>query len=512
MAIYVEIGSGGVVASGLSLSSQHFGQLASSGAIVSGISTVNHAFTESANGGIVVSGTGTDVLLYNFNLPINWNINEIVNFSLPIKWNVGQLPYRWYRVMGKCKYIGTNNAYGGASGCSTTGVQTDDPTCNSANSKQLIIVNLAARTIQEVCSQLTEMKMKWEIASLKIWSRPVFNDALSANINCNTLSEVPFSEISQISDCLRHILNTDALTKISAKTSITDFHINYEGSATVNTVVSSLVTSTNPPTQSLYIYISDGAVVNTDGSATVSSSNDIQEYVTQINCSTSLSYQKPLLRYLPSGPNTILQPNQVVNANCGSCNAMPKMIYVYHNLGNGSVLSTFLNRSGLILPNPVRIVYNSSNKSWTGSVHLKGSSDDNIVGNTELWNISFDLGCSSIVDGQEYGSTYFGFSMTVSRKNSVKNITSNTKVYFIFPSSEFCAAIKNLTVDFSYIINTTNSVVGNSLNIQPNIDVFYDNIGIFKSDYWSLYPNFTMLLSRKSQIRNYSISQQTVNY
>ena len=503
------LSSNGVVVGGNALCSIETNQIASGGTLVGGVAENVIRLPFYPDGEVILtSGDAASNAIFTIPLDIAWSTRAAISVSTDFLWNVGALPYRWYRVQGCCSSLSSDNESGLPGGCETTGIQTDDPVCNATNAKQLFVQNIAARSVVDVCKTLSQDRTNWEICSIKVWSRPADLRLTTSSDQCNRLTEVPFS---QIPECIAFSLQTRAITRIIAKSFLFDFFRFYVGSGEITTSGSATTSCSVTPTQSFDEYVSSGGVVFVGGSAETSTTGNDSEslkLLTNISAKFFVSSIEVVFSIIGDG-NPLVLPPRTVNTPCGSCDAMPVIIYVFHNIKYDSVFSSFLQRNALKMQNPLPMHYNTRTKSWMSSYHLIGVSDDNIFGNQESWMFSFEWSCSSVVAGDELGSSRWAFSMLVVRKNLSTGLMHNTRSYVVFPPDQICNSSQNLGFDFSFIVNTATLAITSDFNVGADVNLLVDKIGLFRSSYWTQNPNFSIRLSKN--IANQVSQRQTIS-
>ena len=84
--------------------------------------------------------------------------------------------------------------------------------------------------------------------------------------------------------------------------------------------------------------------------------------------------------------------------------------------------------------------------------------------------------------------------LSIVKTNTDTNMDADTRIVVLFPSAEFCTAINNFLEDFVFSIDVKTSFVSAPNAIEPLSVLLYDDIGIFKSNYWTKNPklNFTL--------------------
>ncbi|MEY3164208.1 MAG: hypothetical protein RI887_1032, partial [Actinomycetota bacterium] len=332
--------------------------------------------------------------------------------------------------------------------------------------------------------------------SIKQWSR--YAEPLLANefpTDCNELTEVPFADLPA---CLDFTMQTKALTHIVMTTKVTENFFFYTGSGEISTAGSGLaeiISGAPTPTTGSLEYASLGGPVLTGGEAEITSSWN-PDLLTEIGVQTFLE-NEPIFGEGEDIP-VIVAPTDLVTTACGSCTSMPLQLYIQHNFNNPSTLYNFLNRNGLTLPNILTFFYNSRLETWISTQHFTGISDDNI--NNETWRFSFELACVDNFGAESTGRPVIKFSITIVRKNLVTDVDFDTRIVVLFPSDQFCNAVRNFIDDFPFNIDVKTSFVSTAGNIQPDSVLVYDKINIFKSNYWTNNPKLYLRLSNSSTI------------
>jgi hypothetical protein len=313
--------------------------------------------------------------------------------------------------------------------------------------------------------------------------------------DCNELTEVPFADLPA---CLDFTMQTKALTHIVMTTKVTENFFFYTGSGEISTAGSGLaeiISGAPTPTTGSLEYASLGGPVLTGGEAEITSSWN-PDLLTEIGVQTFLE-NEPIFGEGEDIP-VIVAPTDLVTTACGSCTSMPLQLYIQHNFNNPSTLYNFLNRNGLTLPNILTFFYNSRLETWISTQHFTGISDDNI--NNETWRFSFELACVDNFGAESTGRPVIKFSITIVRKNLVTDVDFDTRIVVLFPSDQFCNAVRNFIDDFPFNIDVKTSFVSTAGNIQPDSVLVYDKINIFKSNYWTNNPKLYLRLSNSSTI------------
>lgn len=496
-----EVASGGARAGGTAETFVYRSIVASGGVVGGGLASLIATYHYFPDGGeVLTGGEALSEFSLIFDLDVQWQTRATIEIDKEFYWNTGTLPLRWYRVQGCCVFpTGAGDGVGGGQpgGCDITGIQTDDIKCVGATGKQQFIQNLVGSSVSDICQQLTDSRLNWEICSIKRWSRPADGRLVEPDDQCNTLVDVPYCEIPE---CLNFCVHTNSITNIGVTTYVIESFVSHISSGVVITggqAITSIVGGVDT-NQSFFEYVSDGGEVLTGGEALTSSSWD-NDLLTTIGVTTYIENLEAVFGSGTEGPVLDL-PTQLIGTSCGSCDSMPLVLYFFHNLSNESVFANYMQRNGLEMPNPLPMHYSARSQSWVANCHMTGTSDDNL-GSTETWRFSFEWSCISSLGGEELGSSSWKFSMLVVRKNEYSGIDFDTRALIVFPPEQICLTSQNLGFDFSFKFNTVTKFVSNDSDIVPNTTLLTDTIGLFKSKFWARSPNFTVRLS-KSNISN----------
>ncbi|MEO0206148.1 MAG: hypothetical protein ABIL22_05695 [candidate division WOR-3 bacterium] len=188
---------GGVVAGGSSVPGATYTHTATGGALAGGF----HRITETFGGGglITISGdVGSPKIILYIDQGIQFHTKAAIDMTLALEWDSGQLPLRWFRVEGCCRFPtpeGDGAAEGGGpkdqlGGCDV--IPFEQPSCKGgggANQKVMSFINIVARNPAEVCEKLREAKWEWTICKMQRFSRPVLNEDVSPSDECNKLED-----------------------------------------------------------------------------------------------------------------------------------------------------------------------------------------------------------------------------------------------------------------------------------------------------------------------------------
>jgi hypothetical protein len=440
------------------------------------------------------SAAATDSFFFDQN--IIWQTRAAFILDQQIFWNTGLLPLRWFRVQGCCRFLNPNPLGGPAgtggqpAGCAVGPLQTDDKNCaGGVSGKMQSVQNVLARTPKEVCEQLTASGNTWDVCSLKVYSIPASGGATPDQ--CNVLTEVPFE---QIPECMALALHTLGAVQMDMRVKGLDYIQVYEGSGTAYTFGSAPASSPQNVGTPGWNYIGSGTVL-TGGSASAVPSWK-SELAVPMKMRASLAALEVVFGTVVQTGALPVVPATVGTA-CGTCTSLPVTIYLHHNLMNGGVLVNFLQRNGLSMPSPLTMRYNRRTGSWIANFHLRGLGDDQT--STESWRFSFEWSCTSLIDGQDFGTPSWKFSVLAVRRNSNAGSDFDTRFMVVFPP-DICSTVQNPGFDFSFSLDTHNVFVSTDpdLAITSDLIVLSDNIGLFKSQFWAVNPDLQIRLSHDS--------------
>jgi hypothetical protein len=145
---------------------------------------LSHSYT--GTGGLIFGGGSTGgQVTYVISLPISWNVNANLSTTLVLSWSIGQGSMMFYTVETNCS------------------TQTCPPLSDStASCLSRQVMTIPARSLEEVCSKLKKAGIITNIASVKMYSNPVFlsDFTKTQSVNCNTLTDVT-AQFFAVSDC-----------------------------------------------------------------------------------------------------------------------------------------------------------------------------------------------------------------------------------------------------------------------------------------------------------------------
>lgn len=501
------LASGGASAGGSAVTS--IGYLSSGGSSLGGTAVVSVSFRASGGAtlsgsalvGIGIAGSGGVACggQANYNLVFDqayvFNVNAYLTVDQAYTFNIGRSPLRYYRVQGCCVYP---TAAGSGlpeqpfpGGCEVVGIETDDDQCTGALGKNQYVQNIIARDIQEVCEKLSRSKLRWQICSLKRWSRPADPRLRPEDDECNVLEEVPFADIPA---CLEFTLAIDSLTKIKATVELIQYFHDYDGSGTITMggdAPASITAGGTTPTVWNYSFVSSGGPIVMGGTGATSSFET--DYLITTIVTVSLPLEEPVFATTDALPE-IPSNNDAIVTSCATCNALPINLFLTHNLTVPGLFYNFLQRNNLKIPQAIQMSYSPTQVAWIATLQYKGITEANST--LDNWRLVFEFACTDYISGEYTGNPVIKFSMTVNKKNLTTNKSAETKFMMTLPPVGFCASVNNFRNTFNWLFNFPTQYVRNSANLTVQSLIYYDNIGMFSSKQWMMYPNLSFTILR----------------
>ena len=170
----------------------------------------------------------------------------------------------------------------------------------------------------------------------------------------------------------------------------------------------------------------------------------------------------------------------IVGCNCPSISSV---LTLSHNLNNKNRLSEFLDRNKYSLPSKLKLNYNAINDIWQQNYHYVG---DSFVNNQiERWNVLFDLQCSNSIGNFDYGIYLWKLGINLISSNISTNNKLETRLLVGLPNLQTCI---NSRLNIVLTINIKNMTITTTSGLDAEVLILYDNLGIFKSNYWKQNP------------------------
>jgi hypothetical protein len=129
-------------------------------------------------GGVIVGYRNEEnptVIDFEFSLDVNctWGVDKPIIVDTGIYWNTGQLPLYFYRIVGKARYLDQ---------C--------DPLYGMGDCCKQFVMNISARSINDLCERLRKRRWKWPVKTVERFSRNAETSLLNVDDNCNILIPV----------------------------------------------------------------------------------------------------------------------------------------------------------------------------------------------------------------------------------------------------------------------------------------------------------------------------------
>ncbi len=191
--------------------------------------------------------------------------------------------------------------------------------------------------------------------------------------------------------------------------------------------------------------------------------------------------------------SNITPVNQLIAITCPDCNPIPDILYFRHNLENSIIFKQFLDTNKLTLPKSLQLSYNRITESWQTSYHFRGIGNRNT---NEMWQINFEWSCTSQYGEDDLSSSMWKFSLYVKRIDLDYGSDHDTRLFILFPSSQLCSSFNRNGVDFTFDVHFRPFYVTNEFLVNVDAYNYYDEIGMFKNDYWSANNLICRVLAR----------------
>ena len=168
--------------------------------------------------------------------------------------------------------------------------------------------------------------------------------------------------------------------------------------------------------------------------------------------------------------------------NCCPTSPTPVDFFFEHNLNQTQSLMAFLNRNNLNLPSTLMLTFKQSTQTWQKSLYYNGigvNSTTNVK--NQKWNLNFEFGCTTGSTGTV--GDFWKFSMKVSCQDLTLGVTAYSRLVLFFNKILVCQGAVPILFNFQF-----NVLTGTASPVASIIPTFNDNLGLFKSTYWSNNP------------------------
>jgi len=174
---------------------------------------------------------------------------------------------------------------------------------------------------------------------------------------------------------------------------------------------------------------------------------------------------------------------------CG-CTDIPLTLEFSNNIVRNNKLAQFLKRNNYSMSDRFELYYNKVNDMWQRNVHIEGLSAD--INTRESWDMVFNLKCTTFVGGEQIDREVLLFSIHIKQKNLVTFEDFSTRVIVGYRPDLVCSA-----TDFnvSIVYDTQLNIASVSPDSQIYYNRLYDDLGLFKNQFWGNNPNLRVEIS-----------------
>lgn len=450
-------GTGGLRIGGTAVSSiiaNYIIYNASGGLRIGGAASNNPTY--SGSGGLKLGGSGTIQSHLDIDQGFEWNINSLIKINNDFTWNLSKGLLTFYQITTLCKQ------------------QTCPPLSTNDSCLKTQIITIAARSLNDVCSQLQSSGITGGIAKIEQYSNPIFSSDFSSSndINCNVLKDVtPQFESLTCFPLLSSSLNATVGGNVFVQENV--FTYRASGGLFIGGIK----------------YRSHG-ILHIGGSATVTMPGFIDTAICSAGGSCDISEQLSIFGFDAVSDKMSISTD-VVNLACSS-KAVPVILEISHNLLQVAPLSNFLFKNKFTLPDVLNMTWSNLNKLWSSSISFSGKSTTN--SGIESWHLLFDFGCDN-TQADTYGNNLWTFRLFLNSKNT--SGSRKSALYLSFNSE----SITPFDLTFSVNVSTKRST-------PPSFfPVIFDDEGIFTDKIFSQNP--VLIFSISPSILAESVSESS---
>jgi alpha-tubulin suppressor-like RCC1 family protein len=363
------------------------------------------------------------------------------------------------------------------------------------------ILTVFARSVQDVCRQVTAAGYITKVNSIQKYTKPVYSLEEEYLISKGLYDPrdkkyvpVPFCEYSACKDlCVNYIMEENAYGDMIYYPTGSDIFGNgtlYIGgtagvrtgtviaAGTINVYGEGLIYP-GSTIQQTYNYTGSGSIIIL-GSGTVNYPNFyiMLEQASSIEGAEGIVNQQTVLVEDTTTIPVIGKPNLVTSQVVCQCQNIPLQIRLNTNLYVNSNFINFINRNNLTFNPNLTATFNITTKEFLASYTYTAKSDPN-----EKWLISININCNNDLDDFDL-MPIWTISILFRQYQENKN-TLDTMLQVWVPANEFCSASNSFQIGSSYAINVLNATC--FANGRTNLpDVFLnDGTGIFRSTAWN---------------------------
>lgn len=384
--------------------------------------------------------------------------------------NSGQcIPYYW-QVFGKCEKYSCL-VWSPRSGLQEV-VPEGGPTTDDCN--RTLSITIQACSIVELCRELSSQGFQFTIDRIYKYTRPALERDQYLWDGCGAFVEIyPNLELGEEG------LPPECLLFLIRETIKDDWGINFQVEFICNIDgEGGLDVGGEADDISANVYFIDG-----EGGLDVGES--IYNFVGTFD--NVIKTQSEILDFevqmKESQGSVLVASDDLVSAAC-DCGPYLLLVNLIHNLNDCDKLKFFLDKNGFILPSLINLAYNNRTYAWQSNFHFKGYGESDSL---ETWDFVFEWGCTDEI-GMITVDKIWKFGIYIKQRIISTNERFDTKILLAINPIDAC---NNGQLRCSFALNTeleTINTTTSDLNINANLNVCYDNIGIFGAPSWLKDP------------------------
>lgn len=343
-----------------------------------------------------------------------------------------------------------------------------------------MMVMVAAYNLADLCTKLrsgsgtgfNNQGLCWPISSIHRYRRPVRTTDYVKVLGVphtdpdayEALTELDFR---QVAECLELSLDKDATIEMGMTTSVEMIYlVNGSIEVTGSGDYSSFTAGSYP-------FVGSG-ILEASGAADTLCGSDAE---VDMGIETTLSSFAVDLGD-EEGEELTLTTDTVQN-NCG-CGDISSHMKLHTNFSISNKLDRFLSRNGLSMDDEIDMYYRQLSESWQGHFHFTGRGEN--ASEDESWNLLFEWVCTNIVQGNEHSD--YVWQLSIWARRVVGDQDKDSKMLMLFDQNSPCFS---QDIRIQLVVNTQTRIVSTNENVEPIL--FYDDIGLFKSDSWKRSPS-----------------------
>lgn len=390
----------------------------------------------------------------------SWDIFNNLEVDFGFSWNVGDSPFRYYYVTYGCQH----------STCSTTGIDTHD-SCTAA-SKQTMFQIVMARNIEEVCAALPQ-DLPWQISSIKVSNQTVYkDDEQLSDSNCFEYTEVP--DWRKNASCFNravdeyHTITMGSYTSVDSHIAVGSGKITVSGTANVESRESGnagVIKITGTAGQK---FVAGSEFVTSVGGKIILSGEAHISNTSLGTLSVSAGFYSEITDlgalFAETEGISLSVPTNLIKTECANI-SLPLLVGLSNNISFENKLSDFLQRNGQTFPTEFDLRYNKNDQTWRSVFHFVGDQ------NQEKWDFVFEWRCENV------DRALWRFSLLVKMQTASQNDETRLLIWFSMDPEAYSNR-------FIFTVGSQDGDIATNIPAVIDNSVYYDKIGMFKSDYW----------------------------